>query len=449
MANQKPIELSEHFASPDTEKSVLGSLMMDGSLKAMNEAASILKPEDFSLDSHKKIYRAMLECAELGAKPDDTMLIDKLGGFEGLKLIGGVGYLTDLTNWRLTPKNLSHYITIVRDKARARMLLEMHELGRLKLEQGESAADVIAQTQEHMIQIVRHGKSGKLLPIDDIVRESLREIELIREMHGECIGLSTGLDELDAVTTGFRESEFYVVGARPGNGKTAFACQAIRKNCKQGRKCALFSIEVKRTQIIQRLMAMESKISVFDLRDPRGLNQGEMDRIYMAGSEVASWPLMIDDTPSLDLSEMLSTARLFISQGAELIIVDFLQKMKSKGKDRFEKVTAIANGLWELGRATGIPVVALSQLKRKQNVDDEPTMDDLRESGEIEQNANAVFLLHRPKEVDATDPENRKIFTGRDQIIIPKQRSGPAGLYIPVEFNGPRGMFHPRIELRP
>lgn len=448
MENLKPRELSEHFASPDTEKAVLGSLMMDGSLKAMNEAASTLKPEDFSLDSHKKIYRAMLECAELGAKPDDTMLIEKLGGFEGIKTIGGIGYLSDLTNWRLTPKNLTHYIDIVRDKSRARMLLEMHNLGRIKLEQGESPADVISQAQEHLIHIVRHGKSGKLLPIDDIVRESLHELELIREMSGECIGLSTGLDELDAVTTGFRESEFYVIGARPGQGKTAFACQTIRKNCREGRKVALFSIEVKRTQIIHRLMAMESKVSVFDLRDPRVLSRDAMHRVYMAGADVAKWPLMIDDTPSLDLSEMLSTARLFISQGAELIIVDFLQKMKAKGRDRFEKVTAIANGLWELGRATGVPVVALSQLKRKQNADDEPTMEDLRESGEIEQNANAVFLLFRPKEVDAADPEKRKVFTGRDQIIIPKQRSGPAGIYLPVEFDGPRGMFNPRVELR-
>lgn len=145
--------------------------------------------------------------------------------------------------------------------------------------------------------------------------------------------------------------------------RAALACQIIRHNCKQGRNCGFFSVEVKRTQIINRLIAMESGISVFELRDPRWLSDDEMNRIGLAAQEIAKWPLQIEDAPSLDIREVSAIARLFISRCAEINIVDYLQKIKAPGKDRFEKVTNIANGLWELGRATGVPVIALSQLR--------------------------------------------------------------------------------------
>jgi len=199
------------------------------------------------------------------------------------------------------------------------------------------------------LRLCARGRTGKTLELGEVVLESLNELHAIRKSQGECVGLTTGMQELDELTTGFRDSEFYVIGARPGMGKTAFACQAIRANCKEGRKCAFFSVEVKRTQIINRLIAMESKLSVFELRDPRWLTDDQMNRINIAAGEIATWPLMIEDSPALDVKELAAIARLFIAQGAEIIFVDYLQKLRAAGKDRFAKVTAIADSLWELG----------------------------------------------------------------------------------------------------
>ena len=270
------------------------------------------------------------------------------------------------------------------------------------------------------------------------------EIKAVRQLDyaRACVGLSTGIDALDVMTSGFRNGEFYVFGARPGDGKTAIMCQAIRRNCKAGRKVSAFSVEVKRTQIMQRLVSQESGISVFDMRDPRVLTEHEMTRVTMAASEVSKWPLTIEDSPRLNVKQLQAIARLHVSRGAEIIFIDYRQKLRAPGRDRFEKVTAIADSLWELGRSTDVPVVALSQLRCRTNPKEEPTMDDLREPGEIEQNANGVFLLHRPTEIEpGTD---KRKFTGHDKIIIAKQRSGPAGTYVHVRFNGVLGKFEER-----
>lgn len=440
--NQKRyIEQEGLPASVEAERAILGAVILDGSMAAFNQAASQIKPEDFTLDTHRKIYRAMLECADEGATPDSDMLVIKLGGVKALDKIGGASYLFGLTDGLPRVKNIEHYVSAVREKSKARMLLALFQTGAAKIRDHEPPDEVLAEAQQQMIEVVRYGRTGKAPEIADIGRNSLNELAAMRSNKGECIGLSTGLSELDELTTGFRESEFYVVGARPGQGKTALACQSLRQNCKNGRNCGFFSVEVTGTQIFNRLIAMETKVSVFELRDPRWLDQGQMDQIHRAAGEISKWPVLIEDSPSLDIRELTATARLFVSRGAEIIYVDYLQKLKAPGRDRFEKVTAIANGLWELARATGVPVVALSQLRRKQNPNDEPTMDDLRESGEIEQNANAVFLLHRPIELDA---EGKRRFSREDKIIIAKQRSGPAERTVKALFRGDRGMFVPR-----
>ncbi len=426
--------------SVEAERAILGAILLDNS--AFNQAASRLHATDFLLDSHRRIYMRMAELVDAGAKVDFVTTAERLIRHRELEAIGGVEYITSLTDGLPRVKNIGQYVDIVREKARARMLLNTFESGAAKIRGREPADEVLAETQNEIIQIVNHGRAGKTPEIGEIAHEAFAELMAIRRMDGRCVGLSTGLEDLDALTTGYRKSEFYVIGARPGQGKTAFACQAIRRSCKQGRKCALFSIEVKRTQIMNRLAAMESKISVFEMRDTRGLTDDEMNRIAVAMNEIGRWPLMIEDSPKLDLNEMAAIARLFISQGAEIIFVDYLQKLRAPGKTDFERVTATADALWELARSTDVPVVALSQLRRSTTPNEPPTMDDLRQSGQIEQNANGVFLLYRPLEAEAGTKKRR--YTGEDQVIIGKQRSGPAETHVPVVFDGPMGMFRPR-----
>lgn len=424
--------------SLDCERAILGAILLDN--RTIYQTATLVS-DDFSLDSHRKIFRHMAEIAEAGIAIDFNILTQRLVDDHSLDAVGGGMYITGLTDGLPRVKNIEHYVKIVRDKSRARTLLRLCQASAAKIQEQEPPDEVLAEIQDQIIQLVHQGRAGRVPDIAEIATEFLQEIHAIRSMDDSCVGISTGLDDLDSMTTGFRRSEFYVFGARPGDGKTALMCQALRENCRAGRKCSAFSVEVKRTQIMQRLVSQESGISVFDMRDPRILTEGEMNRVMMAAAEVAKWPLLLEDSPRLDVKQLQAIARLHISQGAEVIFVDFLQKLRAAGRDRFEKVTAIADGLWELARSTDVPVVALSQLKRRQSPHEEPTMDDLRESGEIEQNAHAVFLLHRPTEI----VDDKRKHTGLDKIIIAKQRSGPAGTFVPVRFNGALGMFEPRI----
>src|SRR5258707_9032736 len=247
------------------------------------------------------------------------------------------------------------------------------------------------------------------------------------------------------MTTGFRAGEFYVIGATPANGKTALACQAIRANCLAGIKCGLFSVEMTGQQIIQRLAAMETGVDLFSLRDPRVLNPAEVNAVTESVATIAQWPLLIEDSGSISAKEIGAIARLFISQGARIIFVDYLQRVKAPGKTDFDRVTQVSESLCELAKATQVPIVALSQLRRgeRRELGQEPSLEDLRQSGQIEQDAHAVFLLHRSKGTQP-GPDGKSHFTGEDKIIIAKQRSGPAGTHVRVRFNGPLGVWEGR-----
>ena len=428
-------------ASADCERAILGAILLDN--KAIFQTAP-LEAADFSLDAHRRLFARMWELQEAGTAIDFNTLHEALLRNHEVEAVGGTQYVPRLTDGLPRVKNIGDYVEIVREKARARMLLNACVLAGGRIQERELVDDVLADLQDHIIRTVHHGKHGSSMKIEEIAREFMNEIQAIRKLDGNTVGLSTGLDDLDELTTGFRPSEFYVFGARPGDGKTAWMCQAVRTNCKAGRKCSVFSVEVKRGQIIQRLVSQETKISVFNMRDPRYLSIADMDRIKAAAAEIAQWPLCLEDSPRLDIKQLQAIARLHISQGAEIVFVDFLQKLRSHGRDRFEKVTAIADGLWELARSTDVPVVAMSQLRRRQDLNAEPTMEDLRESGEIEQNAHAVFLSFRPAEI----VNGNKKYTHEDKILIVKQRSGPAGNFVPVRFNGSIGVFEKRATRR-
>ena len=424
--------------SQESEVSILGAIILDN--RCFNQAASALSASDFYLSSHRTIYSRMCDIIGRGGAVDYTTLIEELTNQKQRADIGGMEYVVNLTDGIPRVKNIEHYVKIVREKARARMLIQMAESAMSQLHNFSSADEVLTEIQSRIIDILHHGRVGTNASLPDICRDALNKLNEIRKSEGACIGLSTGIQTLDEMTTGFRQHEFYVIGARPGQGKTAWMCQSVRVNALARRKVSVFSLEVPREQIIYRLACQHTGISVFDTRDPRVLSAVDMNRLAEACSEIAQWPILIEDTPRLTIKQFAAIGRLHVSQGAEAIYVDFLQKMKHPSRSEYDRVTAIADGLWEFGRSTGVPVIALSQLKR---TDDVPKLEDLRSSGEIEQNANAAFFLWRPKEVDPATQMKR--YTGEDQIIIEKQRSGIAGTHIPVRFNGEIGLFEERI----
>jgi replicative DNA helicase len=428
--------------NPEAETAVLGAILLDNA--CFNQAAAAVSEEDFSLDSNRRIFRAMTELIERGSRVDFVTLVEHLGPDE-LKHCGGVAWVTSLTDGLPRVKNIAQYARIVKEKARSRMLINVCNSAQASAYAGAAPDDVLASLQQNVIDIFHHGRGARTPPLPELARESLEQMHLIRSMKSRSVGLTTGIAQLDEMTTGFRRGEFYVIGARPANGKTALACQAVRANCLAGVTCALFSVEMTGQQIIQRLAAMETGVDLFDLRDPRNLNASEVAAVTDAVAGIAQWPLLVEDSGRITIKEIGALARMFISQGAQIIFVDYLQRVKAPGKTDFDRVTAVSESLCELAKSTQVPVVALSQLRRAERRDmaAEPSLEDLRQSGQIEQDAHAVFLLHRPKGLQP-GPDGKSYFTGDDRIIIAKQRSGPAGTHVKVRFNGPMGMWEER-----
>ena len=234
------------------------------------------REEDFSLDTHRRIYRAMAELLERGARVDYVTLTEQLGA-DGVKQCGGAAYVTSLTDGLPRVRNIRNYAQIVREKAQSRLLIHMCGAATSAVRTGSKPETVLADVQQRIIDIFHKGRGSRTPELPELARQSLEQVHLVRSMPERCVGFTTGIPALDEITTGFRNGEFYVVGARPANGKTAFACQAIRANCLAGVKCGLFSVEMTGQQIVQRLAAMETGIDLFDLRDPRNLNHTELN----------------------------------------------------------------------------------------------------------------------------------------------------------------------------
>jgi replicative DNA helicase len=328
-------------------------------------------------------------------------------------------------------------VDIVREKSRLRELIMVMQYGSNAAYEQDNVDAIIGQVESDLLELLRKGRRFTQRSIKDIAADTLSNLSRLRKASSACIGLHTGLAQMDKATTGYRAGEYYVIGARPAQGKSSLCCQSIRANCKAGKKCGLFSIEMTEEQVMLRLVAMETGIDITDLRDPRRLDDQEMLKINYALASIAEWPLFIDDSSRITIQELNARARMFISRGVEAIYVDYLQRIKAPGDSQFDRVTAVSEGLCELAKSSKVPVIALSQLRRsEQGNNAPPSLDDLRASGQIEQDAHGVFLLWRPRKGSN--------YTGEDEIILAKQRDGPSGGHVNVYFHGPTGKFEPR-----
>lgn len=425
-------EIQKMPQCPDDERQVLGSILFTAG-ECFDEAAAIISAEDFYLDDNRKAFFAFAEMSGRGEK------INAQSWHECMKRNGWEQeyFRLDVTHLLPKIKHIDDYAERVREYSRKRMLITAFDAAQNEAFDNVSTDEVIGNIESVMTRIIQRGRKVQTRTMMDITVQAYENICLLREQDGAFVGLATGLKELDISTTGFRAGEYYVIGARPGQGKTSLACQSIRENCKAGRKVAFFSIEMTEEQIALRLLAMETGIDFFILRDPKMLSLGEMERVQIACGEISQWPLIIDDSSKINIHELRARAKLRIKQGCEGIYVDYLQRVEGDGKSPFEKVTSVSEGLCELAKSSGVPVIALSQLRRNENgANAQPTLDDLRQSGQIEQDAHAVMLLYRPRGDEG--------FTGEDEIIIAKQRSGPSGRHLKVYFDGPAVMFKAR-----
>ena len=417
-------------ANVEAERSILGAILLDNF--AYNQAAEHLRPEDFSLDSHRRIYTRMVDLAESSRPIDMITLVEELDRRKELEAIGDVGYISGLVDGVPDRPSIEHYIKIVRDKALLRGLIHAANTAIVRAgEQSDAAEEILNDAEAAIFQLSEKRIGRGFLGIQEIVKESFGSIDALLQRGQRITGLATHYTDLDEMTSGLQRSDLVIIAARPSMGKTAFAMNIAENAAIEDQKVVgMFSLEMSREALLLRLLCSKARVDSHKMRTG-SLWRDDMDKVVRAMDQLAQAPIFIDDTPGISLSEMRAKARrLQQSQGGlDLIIVDYLQLM-SGGSRRYEnrtqEVSAISRGLKALAKELKVPVVALSQLSRapeSRGGDHRPQLADLRESGSIEQDADVVAFIFREEVYKPDEPE----LDGIAEIIIAKQRNGPTG----------------------
>jgi len=416
------------------EVAVLGAMLLDG--VAISDATSKLKAEDFSLDSHQRVYRCILDLMSKGHGIDALTVGNELSRRKELDSIGGPAYLAYLSEGIPRNFNIESYVRIVKDKSLLRQLMAIFHDGATRAsDQSEDAISVLGDVEAKLADVadsaIQRGFSG----IAEIVASSFGSIDKLYEQGREITGLRTHYIEFDRMTSGLQDSELIIIAARPSMGKTAWAIN-IAQNAAvhDGKVVAVFSLEMSKESLLRRMLASEALVNSRKIQT--GFLPKEDKGKLLAGLErLMDSKMFIDDTPGINLAEMRAKARRLKQQEGrlDLIVIDYLQLMtgsvganQKKFENRTQEVSAVSRGLKALAKEMKVPVVALSQLSRgseQRTGDKKPLLSDLRESGSIEQDADVVAFIHREEYYDRENDDLK----GKAEIIIAKQRNGPTG----------------------
>lgn len=426
-------------ANVDAERAILGAVLLENS--TYNQAAELLGAEDFSLDSHRRIYLRMMELAESGRAIDFVTLTEQLGQHNEIESVGGTTYVMSLTDGLPRVRNIEHYVKIVKDKALLRGLIHAANSAIEQAYAQDAPAEEIVDAAESAIFQIAEKRIGQgFLPIPEIVRTSFGTIDnLFRSEH--ITGLATHFQRLDELTSGLQKSDLIVVAARPSMGKTAFAINiaenvAVRDNKVVG----VFSLEMSRESLLLRLLCSQATVDSHKLRTGFW-SRDDRAKLMDAFGRLAEAPIFIDDTPGISISEMRAKCRRLqqAKERLDLVIVDYLQLIAGspptggrRYENRTQEVSAVSRGLKALAKELRCPVIALSQLSRAPETrggNNRPQLSDLRESGSIEQDADVVAFIFR-EEVYKPDDDDLK---GKAELIIAKQRNGPTDT-VPLVF---------------
>jgi replicative DNA helicase len=424
----------------EAERSILGGILLDNA--AFNEAAGQIDAGDFSSDSHRRIFAHMGNLAN-AAKPIDLVtLIDELQRAQELVAVGDVAYVSDLITGVPDRPSIQHYISIVKDYAHRRSLMRASDSAVSRINQGDSTRDVVAGMLEAVLDIGEQSNRSRLLTPKDFMADVLRDLENQSASDG-LTGLPTGLSCLDEATGGLRAGELVVIGARPGAGKSALAAQIAMANVEIGNHVGFFSLEMSHRDLGRRFLAAVSSVDSYRIRDPKLIGMKEDSTrwrsLASAAGKIVEWPLSIDDNGNSSISEIMARAKMLISRNkAKLIIVDYLQLVRADIPDIRARVGHVADQLRILAKTEQVSVVLLSQLRRPERMNDEPTLIDLKESGDIEAHAHIVLLIHSP-----IGPDMRP--TGEQKLIVAKNRNGMRGPEL-VTFSEAKLIFFPRTQ---
>ncbi|MBQ7581313.1 MAG: replicative DNA helicase [Lachnospiraceae bacterium] len=408
------------------EQSVIGSMLM--SQEAIVEASEILSKDDFYGKQYGVLFQAITELYNAGKTVDIVTLRNHLQEMNAPEEISSPDVLRDAAAAVPSSAGVRNYSNIVKEKAILRKLIRVAETIENASYAGHDTLESILDNTEKMVyDVIQHRTTQDFQPIDKIAIEALEKINIASQTKGNVTGVATGFSDLDYMTAGLQPSDLILIAARPSMGKTAFVLNIIQHMCFKQELCvAMFSLEMSREQLFNRLLSQESKVNSKSIRNGN-MNEREWDSIVESAGIIGKSKLIIDDTPGISIGELKSKCRKYkMDHQIRAIFIDYLQLMagNSRSESRQQEISEISRSLKSLARELNVPVIALSQLSRavEKRDDHRPMLSDLRESGAIEQDADVVMFLYRDSYYNK-DTANKDIA----EVNIAKQRNGPTG----------------------
>ncbi len=450
MATSKKAQLKIPPQNLDAEQAVLGSVLIDKN--AIFRVADLLVPDDFYDPKHEKIYEAILDLYAKQKPIDVLSLTNYLKEKDVLAVCGGSSYLAELTNQVTTASHVQHYASLVKkNKALRDIIRASAEITEDAFGSSQEIEDFMDEVEQKILSISQRSVPQNFLAIKEELKGAYERMAKLHDGGEKLRGVATGFTALDNKLSGLQKSDLIILGARPSSGKTAFALDMARHAAIAGHTVGIFSLEMSREQVIDRIISAESQVPLWNILTGRIKSDHEFSMIQGALDRLANTKLFIDDSPSLNIMQMRSMARrLQVEHGLDLLIVDYLQLIRPRANidSMVQQVTEISRGLKALARELKVPVLAVSQLSRgvEQRDHKVPRLSDLRDSGSIEQDADVVMFIYRK------DPGVGSLDIGGDgtgitndaqnvtQILIAKHRNGPIG-EVEVSFDAERVTF--------
>ena len=412
--------------SVEAEQSVIGAMIMDR--EAIMTASEMIESEDFYQHQYGILFESILELYNEGKPVDLITLQERLREKDVPPEVSSLEFARDLLNAVPTSTNIRYYAQIVQEKSMLRKLIKVNEeIANTCYRGKDKVEDIMEDTEKKIFNLVQKRNTGDFVPIKDVVLNALDKIEMASKNKGSVTGLPTGFVDLDYKTSGMQPSDLVLIAARPSMGKTAFVLNIAQHMAfKNDVTVAIFSLEMSKEQLVNRLFSLESKVDSQSLRTGN-LSDEDWAKLIEGAGIIGKSHLIIDDTPGISVGELRSKCRKYkLEHNLGIIIIDYLQLMtgSKKSDSRQQEISDISRSLKEVARELNVPVIALSQLSRavEQRPDHRPMLSDLRESGAIEQDADVVMFIYRDDYYNK-DSEKKNIA----EIIIAKQRNGPIG----------------------
>lgn len=409
----------------EVEASVLGGILLEND--AINRVLEILTLEDFYRESHRKVFRAMIELSNRNEPVDIITLSELLKGRGELEAVGGAAYLASLNDFVPTAANIAYYARIVREKAILRQLIgAATEIATRGYEEKGNVDEFLDAAEKVIFDISEKRVKASFVKLGEMMKDSIKMVERLYERKEMVTGVPTGFKDLDKLTAGLQPSDLIVVAARPGMGKTAFCLNIAAHAAFDGVGVGIFSLEMAKEQLVLRMLCSEARVDNSKVRSGY-LGERDFPKLVMAAGKLAEAPIYIDDTPAISILELRAKARRLVKDREKklgLLIVDYLQLMRGLGTapNREQEISEISRSLKALAKELTIPIIAISQLNRRveDRGDKRPMMADLRESGAIEQDADVIAFIYREAAYNPKSDDK-----GKTEVNVAKQRNGP------------------------